>query len=204
MEPSPLIEAVVLAAGSSRRLGRPKALLEVGGRTVLERLLNVLEAAGIPKGVIVAGEHLDEMRSQVPGEPLRYAQNPMPEAGRTGSILIGLASIDPESDVLLWPVDRPLAALQTVRALRAARQRERGEFTVLIPSTGNRAGHPILIAAGLRNRLLGESPEVSLRDAFTRVGAVRIFVDVGDDLGILQNLDDESDLEKLRSLHLKF
>lgn len=197
MSSSSSIEAIVLAAGSSTRLGRPKSLVEQGGRTVLERILDELRAAGIRRGVIVGGEHLEAMKARVDAAPFRYAWNPTPEAGRMGSIVIGLASTEPDSDALLWPVDRPMAKAATVRALAAARERETSLEAVLVPVAGGRRGHPILIGWGLRGALLSADPDANLRDVFAELRAKRVEVSV-DDPGIHVDLDTPDDADRLR------
>lgn len=185
------VEAIVLAAGSSKRLGRPKALLEIEDTTSLERILDVISKCGVRSGVVVAGEHLPEMKSRIDPAPLQYALNPTPEAGRMGSVIIGLASTDPGSDALLWPVDRPLARIDTVQAILSARAQEPGTNVVIVPEYDGHNGHPILIASGLRKTLLSAAPDANLREVLGRAGANR--VKVSGDAGILTNLDTEED-----------
>jgi CTP:molybdopterin cytidylyltransferase MocA len=195
MSSAHLLEAIVLAAGSSRRMGRPKSLVEIGGRTALERVLDELGAAGVRGGVVVGGEHLEAMKERVAAAPLRYAWNPSPQAGRMGSIVIGLASTEPESDVLLWPVDRPMARAATVRALIAARNRETSLEAVLVPVAEGRRGHPILIGWGLRGGLMGAPPDASLREVLTELRAQRVEISV-DDPGIHAEIDTPDDVAR--------
>jgi CTP:molybdopterin cytidylyltransferase MocA len=191
---SAAIEAIVLAAGSSQRLGRPKALIEVEDTTALERILGVLTKCGVRSGVVVAGEHLHEMKSRVDPAPLQFALNPTPEAGRMGSVIIGIASTDPESDILLWPVDRPMARLDTVQGILSARAQEPGDDVVIVPEYDGHTGHPILIAQGLRAPLLSAAPDANLRDVLHSAGANRI--KVSGDSGIHTNLDTEEDVRE--------
>ncbi len=189
----PPIEAIVLAAGSSMRLGRPKALVDLRGKTALERLLETLASVGIASGVVVGGEHLDAIRARVDAAPLHYALNPSPEAGRTGSVVIGLAVTNRDADVLLWPVDRPLATPATVRSLLEARARDLGEDVVVVPESDGRHGHPILLASGLRPAILAALPDTNLREILTRAKARRIAVPTDDPL-IHANLDTAQDV----------
>ena len=80
--PPPPIEAVILAAGASTRLGRPKALLEFDGLTALEVLMASLREAGLVQGVIVTGDAEKTMRAAVDPTPFAWVRNPMPAAGR--------------------------------------------------------------------------------------------------------------------------
>jgi choline kinase len=66
----PLIPAVILAAGLGRRIagrtdGGPKPLLDVGGRTLLDRLLDALESAGFRDAVVVTGHRPEGIRATI-------------------------------------------------------------------------------------------------------------------------------------------
>ena len=182
-------EALVLAAGSSTRLGRVKALVDFGGRPALQRVLDVLRAAGAAGGVVVTGAHGPEIRAAVDPTPLAWAENPDPGSGRMGTIRIGLARLDPAADVLLWPVDRPLASRDTVAALVAADD-ERGAGEVRVPLAEGRRGHPIVLPASLRDTLMAADNDASLRDLIRTSGVRRRDTEV-DDPGIHFDLDTE-------------
>jgi CTP:molybdopterin cytidylyltransferase MocA len=194
------IEALVLSAGASSRLGRPKALLDFGGKTTLERVLETMGEAGVPGGVVVVGESAATLAGSVDPAPFRWIENPCPEAGRTGSIRVGWEAIDPGNDVLLWPVDRPLASPATVTALLAARGGTAATetedapspeaATVIVPLHDGGRGHPIVLPADLRAVLLAAPPDEGLREIIRRTGVARREVAV-DDPGIHFDLDTE-------------
>lgn len=185
MESRRRTEAIVLAAGASSRLGRPKALLEFGARTALDLVLDALRDAGVTAGAVVVGEAEEDIRRAVGAGAFAWAHNPRPEAGRTGSVIAGLAALAPDSDLVLWPVDRPLASAGTVRSLLEAASAGAG---VIVPEQGGRTGHPLVLRATLRSALLGAAPEASLRDVLRASRAGRTVVPV-DDAGIHFNLD---------------
>jgi len=190
------VAAVVLAAGASRRLGRPKALLPLGGRPVLERVVRAIVAAGVTEGVVVVGG-TDEgaIRGAADPSPLAWVRNPDPDAGRLGSLRVGWEAVGPGRDVLLWPVDRPLAGEDVVREVLAARG-DAGERFTVSPVSGGRGGHPVLLAAALREAILLAAPDRNLRTLLAATGARRIEVPTGDP-GIHVNLDTEDDVRKL-------
>jgi molybdenum cofactor cytidylyltransferase len=195
------VAAIVLAAGASRRLGRPKALLDFAGLTALEVALRTLREAGVTSGVVVTGEETDVIRRAVDATPFVWVVNPMPAAGRTGSLIVGLAALR-TVDVLLWPVDRPLASAETVRALLEAREEEDAgsgatdvppaapgtKSDAIVPESDGRRGHPFLLRASLRAAVLAAAPDASLRDVLKAAGARRRVVPV-EDPGIHFNLD---------------
>lgn len=189
------VAAVVLAAGASRRLGRPKALLDFDGMTALELALRSLREAGVTSGVVVLGDESDVVRRAVDPSPFLWVHNPLPEAGRMGSVVVGLGAVG-AVDVLLWPVDRPLASTATVRALLAAAAEDASQ-DLLVPEFEDRRGHPLVLRAGLQPALLAADPDASLRDVLRSAGARRRVVPVTDP-GIHFNLDtDEAWTEAL-------
>lgn len=185
------VAAVVLAAGASQRLGRPKALLELDGRTVLEVVARHLAAAGVTRGVVVVGgSDADAIQAAVDPSPLVWARNPDPDAGRLGSVQVGLKAVGAERDVLLWPIDRPMAPPGTVQCLLVARGR-RGELFTVSPVASGRGGHPVVLAAALSERLLREAPHANLREVLRAADVRRIVVEAGPE--IHANLDTEED-----------
>lgn len=196
MEGPAKCEAVVLAAGGSTRLGRSKALLEFDGLTALELVLRAVRTAGVTSGVVVTGEADDALRRAVDPAPFQWVRNPFPEEGRTGSVLIGLGATTADTDVLLWPVDRPLASTDTVRALLAppAGPEDVGEG-VVVPECEGRRGHPLRLRARIRPALLAAPPDASLRDVIRASGLRRRVVAV-EDPGIHFDLDTEDDWKR--------
>lgn len=182
------LAAIVLAAGASRRLGSPKALLDFEGLTALEVALRTLREAGVTAGAVVTGDASDMIQRAVDPAPFQWARNPMPDLGRTGSLIVGLGVTAADADVLLWPVDRPLASADTVRALLQARSGEPAD--VIVPEFEGRRGHPLILRAGLRDAILGAPPDTSLRDLLRQIGARRRVVPV-EDPGIHFDLDTE-------------
>jgi CTP:molybdopterin cytidylyltransferase MocA len=181
------IVAVVLAAGASSRLGRAKALLRFGERTALDLVLDGLRGAGLDAGVVVTGDFDAELRAAVDAAPFAWVRNPDPGAGRLGSIRVGLEAVAPGA-VLLWPVDRPLAAADTLRALIEAARVFPDQ--VVVPESGGRRGHPLVLPESLRPVLAAAAPDASLREVLAASGIARHVVAL-DDPGIHHDLDTE-------------
>src|SRR4051812_40896711 len=103
--------AIVLAAGASSRMGRPKALLPAGDRTFIRRILDSLHEGGVVDAVVVVRPGHDEVTAEIEASGLaRAVLNLRADEGQLSSLLAGLESIDhPGVDaVLVTLVDAPL------------------------------------------------------------------------------------------------
>jgi len=142
------VAAVILAAGASRRMGSPKALLPVAGTTFLARLVVTHRSAGADPIVVVLGPDAERVTDAVDLGAVRIVRNPEPDSGPLASLRIGMGALDPEPDCLLMqPVDHPLVRPETVAHL--IRLVLDGPHAILIPTYAGRRGHPTLFARRL-------------------------------------------------------
>jgi molybdenum cofactor cytidylyltransferase len=148
-----MIPAVILAAGASSRMGRPKALLSIGqeGETFIARLVRTFCAAGADDLVVVVGAHADGVSEAVARMPVfaRVVENRAYERGQLSSLVAALDVVDRPGvqAVMAMPVDMPLVTQATVRALLDA-YRERPHLVVR-PALGDRHGHPVIFDRAL-------------------------------------------------------
>ena len=150
MGPTPVIASLVLAAGASERMGRPKALLSVAGRPAVEVVAGALASAGCGPIVVVVGRHAEEIRSGADLSAYDVLDHAGWADGRTSSIQAGLAAVPKDAGaVVLALVDMPLVRPETVRAVvdawlaiepRGPARNPRGAGDELI--AGRRAEHP--------------------------------------------------------------
>ena len=114
--------AIVLAAGASSRMGRPKANLALeDGDTFLSRIVKTFRRAGIEDVVVVVGFEADSIVETFArtGEVARLIENPDPASGQASSLVRGLNAIDRPgvAAALVTLVDVPLVSVETVRAV---------------------------------------------------------------------------------------
>ncbi|MFN0205417.1 MAG: NTP transferase domain-containing protein [Planctomycetota bacterium] len=189
-----LVYAALLAAGSSRRMGSAKALLKFGERTALERAVASIRAAGIINITIVTGideaaaSHACSLSVQLGN--IQIVENADPDAGRTRSLQLALASIPADAAVLLFPVDCPNVAPQTIVTMMD--QRVRAE--IVRPRYNGKCGHPVLFEASLRREILELQPDEPLRAVVHRDPKRLTDVDVTDP-EVLTNLDTPQDYQ---------
>ena len=120
------VGAIVLAAGSSSRMGRPKQTLQYRGESLLRRAaLNAL-GAGCRPVVVVTGAHAELSRRELDGLDVREVFNPLWETGMASSIRAGieaLTSADPDADAaILLLCDQPHANADVISRLVEARR----------------------------------------------------------------------------------
>jgi molybdenum cofactor cytidylyltransferase len=94
------VGAVVLAAGGSSRLGRPKQLLVHEGRTLVRRSAEAAVAAGCEPVVVVVGAHGEAVATELAGLPVRTVENPEWQVGMGRSLRVGVRAL-PEVDAVL-------------------------------------------------------------------------------------------------------
>lgn len=181
-----MAQAVVLAGGASRRLGRPKALVDFLDGTVLSTFIGRLVAHGV-ETVAVVHPDLAEITADL---PCRVVVNPRPEDGRTGSVHLGLAELGASAtDVLICPVDRP----GWDRGVLEALLNTSGE--AVVPAHEGRAGHPLLVRGEALVRIAALAKNAPLRDALPSRTVVEV-----DAPYLHVNLDQPQDLEALPAL----
>jgi len=105
------VAAIIIAAGSSSRLGQPKQLLIFEGETLLQRAIRIASEAGASPVLVVLGAHREQIESHVDLSAVRHVHNPSWEEGMGSSIRAGLQALkEQEPDtagVLLMVCDQP-------------------------------------------------------------------------------------------------
>jgi molybdenum cofactor cytidylyltransferase len=146
--------ALILAAGASKRMGTPKALLPWGETTLLDSAISTARRVPIEEIVVVLGPSTQELQKNL---AVSVAFNPQPETGRSASIRLGSALLSEDvSAILIQSVDQP-SSKEIITALFEAIFRG---GTVAVPTYEGRRGHPIC----LNGQLLTELREVTEQD----------------------------------------
>ncbi len=141
------VAGVILAAGRSTRMGRPKALLPLPDGTVISRLVGAFDKAGVAPIHVVVGHRGGEIAASLSTLPVNVVWNDLHPLGQTTSLQAGLRSLpDGTSGALLSPVDYPLITPAEITPLLHAFQKE-SHASVFLPRHLGRRGHPFLIAA---------------------------------------------------------
>ena len=137
------VAGLVLAAGGSRRLGRPKQLLPYRGATLLDHVLETARACRFDQLVCVLGGASEDVRAAVDLRGVDVVVNPGFGTGCSSSIAAALTTVDPRIDVLVLLLgDQPGVPASTVRALLAGR----GDAPLAACAYEDGRGHPLAFA----------------------------------------------------------
>lgn len=189
------VAGILLAAGSGSRLGRPKALVRLGGSLLVERGHALLSSAGCEPVVVVLGAAAEEVRAVADLDGAQVLVNPYWATGMGSSLRVALAALSPSVPAAVVALaDQPLVGPAAVRRLVAA---WRNGAVAAVATYGGAPRNPVL----LDRRTW---PEVS-RTAVGDVGArsfLRDHVDLVrrvacDDTGFPDDLDTAEDLTRL-------
>jgi molybdenum cofactor cytidylyltransferase len=148
----PTIHGIVLAAGTSQRMGRPKPLLAIGEETFLQRTTGTLRSAGCERVLVVANADADWAAAAM--EPdVELVLNPAPQSEQVDSLRLALRRLgDDVAAALVLPVDLPLVSADTARAVVEAYRTQRAPL--VLPFHSGVAGHPILLDRSLFAQVL--------------------------------------------------
>lgn len=195
-----MIRAIVLAAGASSRMGRPKASLTLGqtGETLIARVTRTLLSGGAPDVTVVAGAHVEAVRAAMwPHERrARLIEHAGWQEGQLSSLLAGLAAVDHPllEGLLVTLVDVPLVKTSTVAAVIAEWRRTRAP--IVRPAHGERHGHPVMFDASVFQDLREADPNVGAKAVFAKHRLRIVNVDV-DDPGAFEDIDTPEDYDRI-------
>jgi molybdenum cofactor cytidylyltransferase len=195
-----MVAAMILAAGESSRMGRPKAFLrqELTGTTFLAHLVAQARAAGLAPILIVGRAGDTGLEAAAEGEGARFVPNPRAAEGQLSSLLAGLDALESYgggavSGVVVTPVDVPLVTAGVIEALLRAAEIP----GVLIARAAHlgRHGHPVFFSREVFEELRRADPNAGAR-AVVRADPARVRdVEVGEP-GVTLDIDTPDDYQR--------
>jgi len=181
--------AVILAAGASSRMGRPKPLLQLEGETFLDRLITRFLGICQPV-VVVLGYGADTVRTGIThAASADIVINEEPERGMLSSLQCGLRRVPANCEAVLFtPVDLPAIRRSTIQKLADT------AAAVAMPVFEGRKGHPVRVSREVIRELLALPVDAQARDVIHNHPAA--FVET-DDPGILHDVDTPAEYDAL-------
>jgi xanthine dehydrogenase accessory factor len=192
-----MISAVVLAAGSSTRMGEPKPLVPVGDQPMLSRVLEGVRGSRVADLVVVLGEAADRVHRDLGLAGARIVTNPAFRSGMSSSLKVGLASLPKTSEAFFVVLgDEPFVRAETYDALIAAR--EATGARIILPTYHGVRGNPVLLDRSLESEADTITGDRGCRELHQRHPEETLEVPV-EDPGVLIDLDTPEEVERVRS-----
>ena len=148
-----MIAAIVLSAGESSRMGRPKALLSLEGASFIERIVSVFNVSKVGKIVVVLGHHAKEIRPRIQQLPIDIVVNKDYARGQLSSLIVALQSLEAgiskeEVDgVFVHLVDHPYLNRSLIDDM--IEKFYDSKKLIVVPRYRGQRGHPVLIGSRL-------------------------------------------------------
>lgn len=189
------VAGVVLAAGSSSRLGQPKQLIEWRGRALVAHAVAAALEGGLDPVVVVLGDRADQVRSVLTGEPVEFVENPNWQTGQSTSVHAGLRAVESRAEAAAFLLsDTPFVDAQLIRALV---ERQRRTLAPLVsPWAAGRRANPVLFDRAAYPQVFDVEGDVGGRVLFEQLQVG--WVDWDDSIAL--DLDTPEDLQRLREL----
>ena len=194
------IRGVIIAAGESSRLGSPKALLKLHGRSILDRLHQTLHSGGCDEVMVVGGgTHCAAVQEEADrvGSPLVI--NHDPSDGPVSSIRAAVAETGQWDAMLIHPVDVIGVRQSDVEQLTRAARESHSNFDAWIISHAMRRGHPVIVTRDKIDALLQADGPQHLR-ALLALPDLRVDHVVTDNPLVLEDVDDLADWIRVSAL----
>jgi molybdenum cofactor cytidylyltransferase len=187
----------VLAAGTSSRLGRPKQLLNLGGRPLLRHVLDASVASTLDEIVVVLGHAADQIAEAIgSADRVRIVLNPGHEAGQSTSLVTGLRACERRSEAAVILLgDQPGIRTEAIEAVITA-WHETGS-PVIQASYGGRPGHPALVARAVWATLEAATGDEGARGIIASHPEWRSLIEVGGEPP--EDVDTEEDYRRIRA-----
>lgn len=189
--------AIILAAGLSSRMGAFKPLLTLGGRLIIEVVIDLFREAGISDIIVVVGYQAGTIIPHLEKQGVRWVINEGYEGEMFASVQIGVKKLTADCGAFfLCPADIPLVTPSTLKKLVAA-YRE-GDMDVYHPCYGQRRGHPPLISTTLVPSILAFTGPGGMGALLARCRDTSLDVPC-DDPGIHVDLNTPDDYERAQT-----
>jgi len=191
------IGAVILAAGTSSRMGEAKQLLRLGENTLLGRVVENVRGSRVDEIVLVLGHAAETIKESVATQSLKVVTNQDYRQGMGTSLRVGLSALDAGVDAaLIVLADQPFVRPATLNLLMD--QYRQSGAQIVIPIYKGFRGNPVLLHRSVFGEVMALTGDIGCRAIFGNhlEGIVKAPVE---DIGILLDLDSKEDFERLQN-----
>ncbi len=190
-----MISAIILAAGMSVRMGRPKQLLKAGNSTMIRIAVENVLLSGVDEVIVVTGCQQKKVSGEISDLPVRVVFNPRYKDGQGTSLSLGVKSIDGgASAFMVFMVDQPLISASLIDIIIEEFQKRR--CLVLRPVCKDLPGHPVIFSSTLRDELKNISGDEGARQVLKKLDDRVEYLEVQDE-AVVFDVDTPGDFKEL-------
>ncbi|MCK5543407.1 MAG: molybdenum cofactor cytidylyltransferase [Desulfobacterales bacterium] len=195
------VAGVILAAGSSSRMGSIKQILPFRGKTILDHVIANVQKSALHEVIVVLGYCSEKIKQQLDladdSSNIKILINKNYLKGQSDSLKKGLEQVSNSCDGAMFLLgDQPLITDTVINKLIYAF--EDSDLPLVIPYCKGKRGNPVIIARSLFSRLELLSKDSGARVLFKELEKQILKVPI-DDKSILEDIDTKNDYEKLIS-----
>lgn len=194
----PKVAAIVLAAGQSRRMGAENKLLaEIDGTSMISRVLETIEAAGVEETIVITGHEPEAVRACLPDRDVTYIHNPNYASGLSTSLVAAFSSLTDDFDAALVCLgDMPTLGTDEINLLIEAFDPENNRG-ICVPTHAGKRGNPVLWARQFFGEMSQLRGDVGAKHLIGEYADQVFEVDVGNN-SVLLDVDTPEVLQAVR------
>ena len=191
-----VVSSIILAAGKSERMGRPKQLMPFGTSTIMEQTIDNLLHSNVNDIIVVLGYKAEEVREKIGDRPVKITVNRDYQRGLSTSIVAGLKLVDENAQAIMIALaDQPVIDSKTInRLIKEFNSHDKG---IAIPIYQGERGHPVIFSMRYEEELLGLKGDIGGRQIIEEHPDDVLEVAVASG-GINIDIDTESDYVRAR------
>jgi len=184
-----------LAAGSSRRMGKPKLLLPWKQATIIEDVVDGYLKSTLSELIVVVGESKESIREVLQSKPVRVVENPLYHQGMSTSIRAGVLAASLETEgYCIGLGDQPLITAKIIDLLITSFLKDQTGIAVL--SHQGKRGHPVIFSAAFRDALCSLNGDLGGRTIIEKHSSEVRYVEA-ESKAVLVDIDTAEDYDKL-------
>jgi xanthine dehydrogenase accessory factor len=187
-----MINAIIMASGFSRRMGRNKLLLTFGGKPIIDHVIDNVTGSGLTSVFLVSGSEAVLERGRLKHIKTIFNGNAL--AGQSESVKAGILGSPECGGYMFFAGDQPLLDQDTIRLL--AKRFEKNPGSIIVPVFGGRNGSPVIFPRRFREELLCLEGDTGGREVVKAHPESVIKVEVKDG-SMLLDIDTEEDYRQL-------
>ena len=190
-----MISGILLAAGESRRMGKPKLFLPWKQTTIIEEVVDVYLKSTLSELIVVVGESKENIKEILQSKPVRVVENPLYRQGMSTSIRAGVLAATIETEgYCIGLGDQPLITTKVIDLLISSFLKNRTGIAVL--SHQGKRGHPVIFGSAFRDALCSLNGDLGGRAIIEKHPSEVRYVEAGGK-AVLVDIDTPEDYDKL-------